>query len=155
MDKPALNLNQATTPEDTDDQQTKYLEGPRIVEHISSSSENSPRASSEFGARPLAATAQSRFIDQSSASIRAAPMANMEASDATTTVDPSVPQTAPYLNSSDQMELDQNFFMFFGDMNYMDGVPDMNDWASLPPDLMTLPDNFTWAGPSTMDATTL
>ena len=155
MSKPALNLNQKTTPEDTDDQQTRYLEGPRIVEHISSSNENSPTASSEFGARPLAATAQSRVIDQSSAPIGAAPMANMEASDATTTVNPSAPQTVPYLNSSDQMELDQNFFMVFGDMSYMDGVSDMNNWASLPPDLMALPDNFTWSGSSTMDATTL
>ena len=156
VSKSTFNLNQATSPEDADRQGARYLEGPRIFEHSSSSNETSPRAPSEPGARTLATTPQSQDLDQSSASLGAAPFATMEPREATTTIDPSVPQAVPYLNTSDQMELDQNFFMYFGGLDsYMDGAPDMNDWASLPPDLMTLPDNFTWPGASTLDATEL
>lgn len=154
MSRPALNLNHAPITEETDNHPARYLEGPRIVEHSCSSNENSPRASSESGTRPLAATPQSQIPDESSASIGTAPVTNVLSNETTAAIDPNVPRTIPYLNPSDQMDLDQNFFMYFGGMDSY-GAPDMNDWASLPPDLMTLPDNFTWPGPTTMDATTL
>jgi hypothetical protein len=156
--RPAWNLTQAITPEDSDETQTnaaKYLEGPRIVDQTSSN-ENSPNASSDPSIRLSVPTPQSQKVDQSNISARTAPVANTASSNTAPIADTGQPQSVPYLSHNDQMELDQNFFMFFGDMNnFMDGTTDLNDWASLPPDLMSLPDNFTWPGNSMMDTTTL
>ena len=158
--EPTWNLNQAITPEDSHDEQdtsTKFLEGPRIVEHASSN-ENSPQTSSESGGPAHDFTPQSQTLDQNATSIGviSAPPSNMTVPGMPDTGDTAGPQTMPYLNASDQMELDQNFFMFFGDMNhYTDNMQGLNDWATLPQDLMTLPDNFTWPGSSMMDPTTL
>lgn len=58
-----------------------------------------------------------------------------------------------FLASSDQMELDQNFFQFFGSMNDLsDGdMTGFDNWASLPTDLLGLPDNFNWQPTSAAD----
>jgi hypothetical protein len=156
--KAAWNLAHAITPEESNETQTKatkYLEGPRIVDQTSSN-ENSPDAPSDPSIHLSAPTPQSQTIDQSSTSVDAVPVASFASANTASTADTGQPHAVPYLNPNDQMKLDQNFFMFFGDMNnFMDGTADLNDWASLPPDLMSLPDNFTWPGNSMMDTTTL
>lgn len=160
MNKPAWNLNQAITPEESYDEQgtaAKYLEGPRVIDHTSSN-ENSPHTNSEPSLRASGSSPQSQTLDQSTAPTDAASasISNMAPPEIESISSAAAPQTVPYLNHSDQMELDQNFFMYFGDLdNYMDGTQGLNDWASLPPDLMSLPDNFTWPGSSIMDTTTL
>lgn len=159
--KPALDPSQAVTPEEESHDQQKnramYIEGPRIVDHVSSN-ENSPQTSSEPSINTSISTPKSQIFDQTTApiGIPSAPTTNMISSETSSSSNPAVPQTMPYLDPNDQMELDQNFFMFFGDINnYTDSTQDLHDWASVPPDLMTLPDNFTWPGSSMIDATTL
>ena len=155
--KAAWHLSQALTPEDGNETQTngtKYLEGPRIVDQTSSN-ENSPDEPSEPSIRLHAPTPQSQTVDPNSTPADAVPLGNF----ASVSTDTGQAHAVPYLNQNDQTYLDANIFELLGDMNqdmnhFMDGTMDLNDWASLPPEIMSLPDNFSWPGSSMMDTTT-
>ncbi len=58
----------------------------------------------------------------------------------------SAPQVGTVLNADDQMHLDENFFHFFEDMRAVSGEEfvGMNDWASVPTDMLGLPNDFNW-----------
>lgn len=156
--KPGWELTQAATPQDDADQQVhapKYIEGPRIVEHMSSD-ESSPHTSSEGNVHLAGLTPQSQVFDQTIAPSENMPAADIMSADPQMTTAAGIPQTVPYLDRNDQMELDQNFFRFFGDMNnYTDGVVDANEWPNLDAGLFNLTDNFTWPDASMMDTTNL
>lgn len=155
VNKTAWNLTQAMTPEGSDEPQTnktKYLEGPRVVEQTSSN-ENSPDIPTDPNIRLSAPNPQSQTPGTS---VGAIPMAIMAPTNTATFADTGQPNVMSYLSDSDQSELDKNMFSIFGDVdNIMDGATDLNDWAaSLPMDLMNLPDNFTFPGATMMDTST-
>ena len=172
MNAPALNPAQTATPEEMTENQAstmRYIQGPGMVEHHSSE-EGSPQTSSDGhrgsfgsideyvastqpGAESTTRSVLGYNFDTTSAGVTKAVEPTITAS----TAGISIPQPTPLLNPNDQMELDQNFFSFFGDINALSdgGMADLDDWTSLPTDLMGLPDNFNWQGASMADATTM
>ena len=154
IEKPRLDQNkvtfsmiQARSPENTTDQETaraKEFEGPRIVEHISSD-ESSPYTVSEPGVQTSTQPTQTPIVTAADLFGTNVPATNSKSINVPPMLDANMPQTIPYFNQDEQMELDQNFFMYFGDVNnYANTVPDMTDWANVPPDLMNMPDNYAW-----------
>lgn len=171
MNAPTLDPGQTATPDEMEEAQ-RYIQGPRITEHHSGD-DSSPQTSSDGQGdtrRQMAGktspdspargstelSPQSRLFDYDGAAGTAAPVANMGSNDLSLPASISIPQPTPLLNPSDQMQLDQNFFQFFGDMNALpDGsMADLDDWSSIPTDLLGLPDNFNWQAASATDATT-
>ncbi|KAK3705705.1 hypothetical protein LTR37_013148 [Vermiconidia calcicola] len=149
----------------------RYIEGPRVVEHISSN-ESSPQTSldgqggtyesmADYANRTTASLApniapQSRIPDTSrrKPSHEAPPAAPDPPStfpSAASNIDVTQPQ--PFLDLNDQMELDQNFFQFFGDMNAFsnDRLTGLEDWSNFPADLFGSSDNFNWQAAATID----
>ena len=176
MNAPALDPGQTATTQEIEGTQSRTdrrIEGPRVVEHVSGdesspqtpsdgqgggnesiaeklSPDSVPRISSEF-------TPPSHQVDYKGAPVGGVPATNMISNEAASVAGITIPQPTPFLNPTDQMELDQNFFQFFGDMNALPyaGLGELDDWTSIPTDLMGLPDNFNWQATSNIDATTM
>ena len=171
---PALNPAQTATPNDMTEKQAstmRYIQGPGMVEHMSGD-ESTSQASSDGHRGSLGSiaelvsnslpnadlSAQLPAVDYDSATNGAAATATVvEPTTAASTAGISIPQPTPFLAPSDQMELDQNFFSFFGDMNTLaDGsMADLDDWSSFPTDLLGLSDNFNWQTASATDTATM
>ncbi|KAK3700908.1 hypothetical protein LTR37_015711 [Vermiconidia calcicola] len=156
---------------DTQASNARYIEGPRVVEHISSD-ESSPQTSvdgqngtyesmADYANRTTASLApniapQSRKVDTS----------RRESGHDVPPAVPDLPSTFPsaalnidmtqphsFLDLNNQMELDQNFFQFFDDMNGFSngGLTGLEDWSSFPADLMGSSDNLNWQAAATID----
>ena len=163
MNAPALDPGQMATPEEMTQKQAstmRYIQGPGVVEH-NSGDESSPQTSGSAADFASNTSPEVEPIpqphpadgDNSDTGLRLP----TEAMDRTT-AGISIPQPTPFLNPSDQMELDHNFFSFFGDMNEVsDGaMADLDDWSTLPTDLLGLPENFNWqVSPAPYASTTL
>ena len=131
------------------------LNGPRVVEQ-SSSDESSPQTSRDsqavnFENIPGSTPAKNRgsavhfkFTPQSLPAGYESTTTGADAAGEENISSPgiSIPQSTPWLPSNDQMELDQNFFEFFGDMDALSqgGLTGLEDWSQMPMDLMDLPD---------------
>ena len=151
------------------------LEAPRGVDQSSSGDEGSSQNASDAHAAAKEGTSevtvhfeltpQSQPLDYDSASVVTTGVAETDAfatggadmgASTTSAASISMPQTTPYLNPNDQMELDQNFFQMFGDMDGLagGGLTGLDDWASIATDFTGLPSNFNWQTSAAFDETT-
>lgn len=172
MNAPALDPGQTATPDEMTEKQAstmKYIQGPGVVEH--SSDESSPQTSSDGHRGSFGSIDEFVAHNQSGSEITTqsvlgynivttsvgASNATMEPATTTSIAGFSIPQPTPYLNPNDQMELDQNFFSFFGDMNALSdgGMADLDDWSSLPTDLIGVTDNYNWQNVPANDVPTM
>lgn len=168
------SANAGSRPEQQDSA-TRYIEGPRVMEHVSSD-DTSPQTSEsqsesyesmgDYATRtfgnldpiiPAVLTPQSNLPEHdgnASAAGASTQGTDIESTGSVpnSTAGISLPQTSPWLQPNDQMDLDQNFFQFFGDMNVLSqgGLTGLDDWSSMPTDFANFPANFNWQG---LDAT--
>ena len=172
IQEPAMNIERNTIHEQGSQiQPSVSISGPRITEQSSGDESSSQSAESLAGsgdniaglagsAAAAAAfsrlTPQSHIADYDKSVGPADSIAGGMASTSLPNVGNDVPQTTPFLNPSDQMELDQNFFQFLGDMdNFPEGdMTGFDDWTSLSTDMLGLPNDFNVPVATTPDGTT-
>lgn len=139
-------------------QSNTSIEGLRVTEQGSSTDESSPQTSSDSQAGPYESldevsankTVENTSMGPSELSSELPNIdsnligGNLNATAPALDADEDAGQVTALFNPSDQMELDQNFFQFFGDMNGLGeaNLTGLDDWFTLPVDLLGLLDNF-------------